>query len=211
LTPGSYSLAVTDAKGCADDSTGVMVFQPPLIVKFSKINVTCMGGTDGSITARPDGGLPPYQYSLSGPVNVDFRSGNIFSNLPAGTYTVTVRDSKACTNSVNVVMSNGTVACIAAGSTSNSASASKLNTYNATFKVLATPNPSRTDFTLNLQSSNKERVQIIVTDLFGKKLYQTTGSANQRYTFGKEFSSGAYIVQVIQGKEIQTLKLIKGN
>jgi hypothetical protein len=61
LTPGSYSLAVTDAKGCADDSTGVMVFQPPLIVKFSKINVTCMGGTDGSITARPDGGLPPYQ------------------------------------------------------------------------------------------------------------------------------------------------------
>jgi hypothetical protein len=110
-----------------------------------------------------------------------------------------------------VVISNGTVACIAAGSASSSASVSKLNPYNSTFKVQALPNPSRTDFTLNLQSSNKERVQIIVTDMFGKKLYQTTGSANQRYTFGKEFRSGTYIIQVIQGKEIQTLKLIKGN
>ena len=73
------------------------------------------------------------------------------------------------------------------------------------------PNPTRTSFTLNLQSSSKENVQIIVTDMVGKKLYQTTGSGNRQYTFGSEFSSGMYIVQVIQGKQIQTLKLVKGN
>jgi hypothetical protein len=47
--------------------------------------------------------------------------------------------------------------------------------------------------------------------MLGKKLYQTTGSAGQRYTFGKELKSGMYVVQIIQGKEIQTLKLVKGN
>jgi hypothetical protein len=135
----------------------------------------------------------------------------VFRNLPTGTYTVIVRDSKGCTNSVNANIKNGTIACTAASSTSTSASSSKLNTYNSAFKVQAMPNPSRTDFTLNLQSSSKEEVQIIVTDIFGKKLYQTTGSANQRYSFGKEFITGTYIVQVIQGREIQTLKLIKGN
>jgi hypothetical protein len=77
--------------------------------------------------------------------------------------------------------------------------------------VSALPNPTRTAFTLNLQSSSNEQATIIVTDMFGKKLYQVTGSASQQYTFGKEFRPGVYIVQVIQGKEIQTLKLIKGN
>ncbi len=47
--------------------------------------------------------------------------------------------------------------------------------------------------------------------MVGKKLYQTTGSGSQQFTFGSEFSSGMYIVQVIQGKQIQTLKLVKGN
>ena len=47
--------------------------------------------------------------------------------------------------------------------------------------------------------------------MVGKKVYQTTGSGNRQYTFGQEFKSGIYIVQVIQGKQIQTLKLVKAN
>jgi hypothetical protein len=73
------------------------------------------------------------------------------------------------------------------------------------------PNPTRTSFTLSLQSSSKESVQIIVTDMSGKKLYQATGSSTQHYTFGHELGSGMYILQVMQGKQIQTLKLIKEN
>src|SRR6476620_10485866 len=110
------------------------------------------------------------------------------------------------------MINDGTVACVATAVTTSSATASiKLNSYKGILKVQAMPNPSIAEFALSLQGSSQERVQIIVTDMFGKRLYQTAGSFDQRYTFGKEFRPGTYIVQVIQGKEIQTLKLIKGN
>jgi hypothetical protein len=63
---------------------------------------------------------------------------------------------------------------------------------------------------MNLQSSSNEKVSIIVTDMLGKKVYQTKGSGNHQYTFGKRFVSGMYIVQILQGRETQTMKLIKG-
>ena len=63
---------------------------------------------------------------------------------------------------------------------------------------------------LNVQSSSKEKVEIIVADVYGKKVYQASGFGNSQYSFGKELISGIYFVQVIQGKNIKTLKLIKG-
>ena len=72
------------------------------------------------------------------------------------------------------------------------------------------PNPSADQFMLNVQSSSKEKVEIIVADVYGKKVYQASGSGNGKYSFGKEFISGIYFVQIRQGKNIKTLKLIKG-
>jgi len=63
---------------------------------------------------------------------------------------------------------------------------------------------------LSMESNDKQNVQIIVTDIYGKKIFQTNGSVNETYKFGNNFASGMYIVQVMQGKNIQTLKLIKG-
>jgi hypothetical protein len=45
----------------------------------------------------------------------------------------------------------------------------------------------------------------------GKILYQTTGNTNTKYTFGNSFMTGIYIVKVVQGNTIQTLKLLKTN
>ena len=116
-------------------------------------------------------------------------------------------DSRGCTATLVQTLSNPKGCALAAtGSTGDLNSTAK----NA-LGIQVFPNPTRTSFTLNLQSSSKENVQIIVTDMVGKKLYQTTGSGSRQYTFGSEFSSGVYIVQVIQGKQIQTLKLVKGN
>ena len=94
-----------------------------------------------------------------------------------------------------------------AGSTDALSAATALNAL----KLQALPNPTRTNFTLNLQGGSQENAQIVVTDMLGKKVYQTTGSSNRQYTFGQELKSGVYIVQVMQGKQTQTLKLVKGN
>jgi hypothetical protein len=45
--------------------------------------------------------------------------------------------------------------------------------------------------------------------MFGKQVYATHGNANKQYKFGDKFMSGLYMVQVQQGSDIRTLKLVK--
>ncbi|HEY2727135.1 MAG TPA: T9SS type A sorting domain-containing protein, partial [Parafilimonas sp.] len=57
---------------------------------------------------------------------------------------------------------------------------------------------------------NDQQIKIFVSDVYGKEIYQTSGSDNT-YVFGKGFSSGVYFVRIIQANNIKTLKLIKVN
>jgi hypothetical protein len=60
------------------------------------LNVTCNGTASGSVTGTVTGGSSPYQYSING---IDFSSVNVFSNLAAGSGTVTVKDALDCISS----------------------------------------------------------------------------------------------------------------
>ncbi len=56
-------------------------------------NVSCNGGTNGSVNALAVSGASPYTYSLNA---VDYQSTTTFNNLPAGNYTVSVKDALGC-------------------------------------------------------------------------------------------------------------------
>jgi hypothetical protein len=56
---------------------------------------------------------------------------------------------------------------------------------------------------------SKEKVLITVTDIPGRKVYEAEGMGKSQYRFGKEFKAGIHIVQVIQGYEKRTIKLVK--
>lgn len=87
---GNHLVQVKDANGC-DFSTLVTVNVPTLSVSATSTgNLPCWNSTNGVITATASGGVGPYQYSLNGGA---FQSSNIFSNLPAGSYIVTIQDS----------------------------------------------------------------------------------------------------------------------
>ena len=62
---------------------------------LSKVDVTCNGGTDGSLTVTGMGGTAAYEYSLNGSA---FQPGNVFTGLTQGSYTVTIRDANDCTS-----------------------------------------------------------------------------------------------------------------
>ena len=65
----------------------------PFTGSYVSTNPTCPSTVDGSITVTLAGGFLPYgSYNLTGAVSQTNTSG-IFSNLPAGTYTVTATDS----------------------------------------------------------------------------------------------------------------------
>ncbi|MEO0468585.1 MAG: gliding motility-associated C-terminal domain-containing protein, partial [Bacteroidota bacterium] len=76
----------------------------------------CNGDNTGSLDVSANGGVPPYVYSLDG---INFQAGNSFSNLLAGSYTFTVRDSNLCEQSLNLSISEPPLLDVSIASQSN--------------------------------------------------------------------------------------------
>ena len=64
------------------------------------MQVSCFGGSNGSINTTVQGGTPPFQYSLDG---INFQSDDIFANLSTGNYTITVKDTNGNLSNTNSV------------------------------------------------------------------------------------------------------------
>jgi len=96
LSAGTYTVVVTGQFG-STMSTTIMLVNPPAI------SVSASVASD-DVTVNTSGGTGVLTYSING---VDFQSSNQFTNLPCGTYTITVRDANGCTEtsqaSVNVL------------------------------------------------------------------------------------------------------------
>lgn len=90
---GNYTLYVRDVNLCVKTlPVTVLNLQGPSISSLSPSAATCISN-DGTITASVTGGTGALQYSKDG---TNFQSNNIFTGLTAGTYTITVKDTKGC-------------------------------------------------------------------------------------------------------------------
>jgi gliding motility-associated-like protein len=100
LNKGKYKIEVTDANNCAILSThdSVEVIEPGVlsIDSTSYSNISCHGIGGGEIRIYASGGNLPYTYTLTSGSNVYNSTNNVFSSLPAGTYNISVADSKGC-------------------------------------------------------------------------------------------------------------------
>jgi hypothetical protein len=208
---GNYSVTVKDANGCTT-SKNFSVTQPAsaiTITVISKTNPSCKGGTDGSIQVSANGGAIPYVYRIN---NSAFSSNNTFNNLKAGTYTVTAQDANGCASSTTIKINDGRGKCLIAGTmiAVNSTKYQKISDNDDVLKIKVLPNPANREFGLQIETNKNAPVEIVITDIYGRKVFKETGSAARSYTFGNDFASGLYILQVVQEKMIQRIKLIKG-
>jgi uncharacterized delta-60 repeat protein len=72
------------------------------------------------------------------------------------------------------------------------------------------PNPSNSYFTLQLQSASTEPATIKVTDVSGRMIESKAGVvANGNIQLGTSYRAGVYYVQIEQGSEKRTIKLVK--
>ncbi|MCG2612497.1 SprB repeat-containing protein, partial [Flavobacterium sp. SM15] len=69
LSAGNYSVTVTDNKGCTFTLSGIQITQPAAALSASEthVNVSCFGGSNGSINLTASGGTTPYTYLWTGP------------------------------------------------------------------------------------------------------------------------------------------------
>ncbi|NRD21444.1 hypothetical protein HNV08_15420, partial [Winogradskyella eckloniae] len=98
---GEYTITIIDANGCTS-TVDLEITEPDeleITMQWKK-NVSCNGGSDGDFKVIGSGGTPPYNYSLDGGTTT--QTDQIFYNLSAGDYTVTVIDSNQCTAEIEI-------------------------------------------------------------------------------------------------------------
>ena len=92
----NYTVVVTDAQGCSNDTTFAPTEPPQLQIDSLSTMVTCGGACDGTITVTVlSGGVPPYTHNWNGGPVVN-GPVSIRNALCPGTYTDTIRDANGC-------------------------------------------------------------------------------------------------------------------
>jgi hypothetical protein len=90
LSATSYSVTITDSKNCTVAKSVTIGEPSQLAVVISSVNASC-GVANGKTIAKASGGSPSYSYIWTGG-----QLSDTAKNLNAGSYTVTVADSKGC-------------------------------------------------------------------------------------------------------------------
>jgi hypothetical protein len=77
--------------------------------------------------------------------------------------------------------------------------------------VIASPNPSSSYFNLNIQSNNPKLLATVrIVDVFGRTIQEINNApVNQIIKIGQDYSTGIYLIEVVQGQERISLKVIK--
>lgn len=103
LPPGDYAYSVTNDIGCTTSAVWVVTEAPVIDFVVEPIDVPCDEEVGGLIAVLVSGGgTPPFRYSLNGAA---YDSLAIFTGLPGGEYTATIRDTLGCevTEQVTIV------------------------------------------------------------------------------------------------------------
>ncbi|WP_133158869.1 T9SS type B sorting domain-containing protein [Flavobacterium alvei] len=100
----TYQFLITDSNvpACTKVSNLITVnpIVYPVITALTETqSIKCNGDANGRIQVTIDAtkGVAPFTYSIDG---TNYQSSNVFTGLTAGNYTVTVKDSKGCINTV---------------------------------------------------------------------------------------------------------------
>ena len=104
LYSGTHTIEIQDVNGCGN-MVSLDIVAPIAITPEVTALPTC-NDDDGEITVTGSGGSGSYAYSIvPNPASITL-SGNVFSGVPSGTYTITITDTvTSCTEEVSVSLS----------------------------------------------------------------------------------------------------------
>ena len=101
LTAGTYTVQYREVNGC-QGTLSITVNEPATLTASSAmVPVVCNGLSNGIITITSGGGFGSHEYSIDAGAN--WQSSNVF-NVPAGTYTIIIRDANNCTTTQTITV-----------------------------------------------------------------------------------------------------------
>jgi hypothetical protein len=68
--PNTYSVTVTDSKGCAGSATATLTQPTALVFVLDSVNINCNAAGNGQVNATVSGGTTPYTYTWN-PANTN--------------------------------------------------------------------------------------------------------------------------------------------
>lgn len=109
MAPGPHTIVVTDASGVCNSTINVTVAQDNnLQANLAPTGTSCPGVNNGTLTATPTNGIGPYTFTLSPLALVQIGATANYTNLPAGSYTLTIADASGCSSpGLPVVITQG--------------------------------------------------------------------------------------------------------
>lgn len=101
LCTGTYTVTITDANGCSQNSVSTVNAWNNLAVNLTSTPANCASACNASATATPAGGTSPYTYQWNDPLG---QVSQTASGLCPGTYTVVVNDVNGCNTSTTTTI-----------------------------------------------------------------------------------------------------------
>lgn len=99
IADGSYTVTIADAAGCTYTGSVQVGGTPPLTSSVSMVQGAGCAAANGSATAQPAGGIPPYSFEWD-----NGETGATAIALTAGPHTVTVEDAAGCQIEAQVIV-----------------------------------------------------------------------------------------------------------
>ncbi len=109
LSPGNYTVTVTDDMGCSNTIDTAVTSPPPIVSVGNSLPATCNGNDGTAFIQSLTGGVAGYTYNWAGSLNTN---DTLFA-VPSGLYTVTITDLNGCTNILDILVGNQVIATAA--------------------------------------------------------------------------------------------------
>lgn len=98
LSPGTYTVSVTDANLCVEIRMVTIEEPDELMVNVSAPSIDCAGTSTGTLSPIIVGGTAPYSFQWNTGAN-----SPTLENLPAGIYALTITDANGCTATAETI------------------------------------------------------------------------------------------------------------
>jgi len=187
-TNASYTVIGTNAQNCSSSAVVNVVVNSNPAINVSAPQVICTG----EVAMMQASGAQSYQW-ISNTGYIQTNPAFVSPMLGSTTFTVIGTDALGCQGQQIVNMVVDACTGISQASSSNG-----LNVY---------PNPTNGNITIELGTGSA--VNIHVTDVTGRVLFNTDVNADKTSVDLTSFAAGVYYVKIQTGSQVETVKVIR--